>query len=708
MQFDSKINADRPVPVLLGNGRLATMVGKTGFHDDPREWEEHLALLQEFVLAGRRLSGAHHPLVSFGTLRRTLWVDGEEPRILEHTQTLHTEYAELRTRFLYETVLESTKSCVLAHRNCFVAESRLSNHSTREVRVLMLLSYEFGERGFPEGIKVFRNRDVSFPYFEWETHDNLGVLWLLSNEECWIFDETKATLNIDKIIEPGEEVVIRCVLGISDRMEYQDLFSFEKYEEQLNKHVQTWRQFWAKSELSTGDEAVDAFREISLYTIASQATPWSIPPSLTHQHWGGGAFHDEYYPFNALLSGGHEDLAKRVPYFRLATLPSALQRGRGLGALYPWSSTENGEERDPHGHWYSERFHLGLIAACVWNLWLYDRKVETLEEFYPVLKQIARYFENVMLERDEKGALQTKACTDFDESVGQVSKGPFTMAAATFVFDRACEAARRLGVDREVRIRWDSYAKQLRQNFPVDLNARRYTIADGKPLHSSIIGYIVPFFCDDGSEFAKNSVKTVYEIMKWERGFRPGLNEVYEGTSWMWTAGHLGMCHGVLGNAEELWECLKLAPESAGQFLSPNEHINRDGQPVVPWFTTGCGAWLTALHWMFARVDDTGEHLLPAVPQNLRTFHFRGLRLSRGVSVAVRFEEGRLVYLSLTCLEPLTFTFDIPERFVADALSREMVKIVDLEGVWKIQVDLLPGENTLVEESPKTTPKIVG
>ncbi len=698
MQFDSSLHSDRPVPALVGNGTLATTLGRSGYHE-PQLWPAAAAACQEFVLAGRRLPGPRHPLIPFGTLERSIWIAGEAPKAVEVAQAIHTDTAEVRTRILYGGLLESTRSLVFGKRNSFFVETRLSNHSAEDQEVLFSLRYCFGVRhGVRQEELKFRAEELlGAVQYEWETSETLGAVTIATEGMQWKVQSNESVLEVHKLLAPGDEIVVRTVITFSDRIHYCAPLSFTELNHEFNDHADKWRAFWEESEVSTGNQHVDLFRRMSLYTLACQTTHWSIPPTVSERHWGAGAFHDEYYPFLGLLSGGHESMASNVPYFRLATLPKAIERARGRGALYPWSSTEAGEERDPHGHWYTERFHMGLIAACAWSLWLYQRNIEVLEDLYPVLRECARYFECHMIERDERGNLRTKTCTDFDESVGDVASGPFTMAAAVFCLDRAAEAARRLGVDRERRANWDSLSKALRQNFVLDLNRRQYGIPTDKSLHTSVAGYVAPFFCDEGSEFARNTLAMLHSDARTEHGWKPGFHEVFDETGWMWTAGHLGMCHSVLSDGDSAWEAVQRGTLAAGQFMSPNEHVTRDGEPIVPWFTTGCGAWLAALHWMFARVDDYGDFLLPAVPETMRNFSFRGLRLSRAIAAAVRVQDGVLTHLSLQSERPIAYTFDLPARFARGSWPSGLGKIEDLEATWRIQVDLVPGANTLIE-----------
>lgn len=690
MQFDSELGSERPVQCLIGNGQLVTTVGPSGLHDASGA-DVALAATQEFVVAGRRNKGANHPLIRFGSISHQILVDGQCPELEESVQSLNVDLAEVRTRHLYKEIVESVRALIFYHQNSFYTELRIANHSKEDKTVSVFLTYTMPDCAFRSRI------DENLMSLEWEAGDNLGVVVIEVDQGTWKIEGDQAGLFVEKVLGPDEEVTVRLVMTVSDRIEYCPNVSIREIDQHLDKHKESWRVRWEQSEVVTGHNAIDTFRKICLYTIFCQATPWSIPPTVSRPYWGAGAFHDEYYPFMALLSAGYEEMARRVPYFRLSTLSEATKRARSQGALYPWSSTEDGLERDPHGHWYSERFHLGIISASVWNLWLYERKLEELEIFYPVVRGCAEFFRYHLLERNEKGNIQTKSCTDFDESVGPVAAGPFTMAAAAYTLDRASDAARRLGVDKDSASAWDVLARELTAAFPADLESKRYIVPGGKADHVSVLGYIVPFFQDVGSTYAYRTLEHIHLRFRTSYGWMPGVSETLKDTTWLWTAGHLAMCHCVVGDAEKAWEAIESGPLSAGQFMSPNEHIDQNGLLHVPWFTTGAGAWLCGLHWMFARVDDSGDYLLSAVPEHLQDCYFRGLRLSRGVSATARVMCGRLVYLSLTAPKRILFAFHIPAKWIHGIWPVGFGKITDLDTHWLIQVELSAGENVIIE-----------
>jgi hypothetical protein len=156
------------------------------------------------------------------------------------------------------------------------------------------------------------------------------------------------------------------------------------------------------------------------------------------------------------------------------------------------------------------------------------------------------------------------------------------------------------------------------------------------------------------------------------------------------------MCFATLGEGELAWDTLRHGTKSVAQFDAPCEHLRADGSVAVPWFTTGCGAWLAGLQWMFARTDDNGDHLLDAVPESLSDFWFRGLRLSRGVSASARVQAGKLTFLSLSSPVRQAFSFDIPIRFAEGTCLTHVGRIFDLDTHWRVQLDLLEGPNDLV------------
>lgn len=686
---------DGVVSALTGNGILCTTVCPTGYHAPPESREDQSHRTQHFVMAGRRRGGPQHPLIDFGTLCRTLHTGKRSPQPLDWKQTLDVDVGVVISEWQHEGVEETTRSCVLLQDNVFLADSVLKNSGEVEQEITYIVQYEFGEAD----AEVSANRYDDGRTFHYRLEDHLGEIVfrsrIVAGDGNLEFEtgERGAKAQLTATLAPGESIVLSSWLHFSDRMGYEPPVTADEIDVAVERHERGLAEFWSRSEVVTGNELVDAFRKTSLYTLRCQATPWSIPPTLSSEYWGGGAFHDELYPFFGLLSSNYPEMAARIPYFRLATLPQARQRAVGKGALYPWSSTEFGEERDPHGHWLTERFHLGQFAVCIHVLWLYEQDRLQLSDFYPVLRELARYFELNMLERDDDSWLGTRACTDFDESVGQVKNGPFTLCAAMSTL--ACAASPGVRYDDERAADWKSHSEELRSTLKeclagqLDDGQEIYAIPGGKAVHYSILGPVFPFTVDVDSARARNSAAYIHKVCRSTRGWKPGFSEVFEESNWMWTAGHLGIVHAMQRNADLAWETIRIAPESAGAFLSPNEHRNRDDRVVVPWFTTGCGAWLYALNAMFVQVDEQGTILLPAVPDELTDTRFRNLRGVGGVLLSGSFEKGRLETLTVRAPRSMSWEYRLPERYL-DGRSAYGAVLEEHRGGLRMQVLNLP------------------
>ena len=702
-------NYDGVTSALIGNGELCTTVGPTGYHTPPEEQTDIAHRTQHFVLAGRRCSGPQHRLVNFGYMWRTLLVDGKEVALSEWNQEIDYPYATIESVLTHGSLTETCGSFVSLAQNAFVAATLIRNSDSIEHAVAVKVRFQFGERD----AAILSKANEGGVLLNYSIDGQLGDIFfgasVPSEPESIVVqaEDQGASASVELRLKSDRQILIHAWIQFSDRLLFQfpdTSRSPASVSDRSELHERLW---WAEcqsqSEVKTGNECVDMFRRASTYTLRCQATPWSVPPTVSEEYWGAGAFHDEMYPFLGLLSSNHTELAERIPYFRLSTLPQAMQRARGRGALYPWSSTEYGEERDPNGLWLTERFHLGQFAVCIWMLWLYNRDRIQLDDLYPVLREIARYFEMNMLERDEEGRLRTKACVDFDESVGPVTNGPFTICAAIASMEYAANAAEELGKDALRIPWWRELAGELRENLPVDRTTgdtgkEVFGIPGEKPLHYSILGPTFPFRVEVESERARDSAEYIHRVCRSTKGWKPGFSKVFEGSNWMWTAAHLGIVHAMQGNAELAWEAIKEAPASAGPFLSPNEHVDKDGVVHVPWFTTGCGGWLYALNCLFVQVDEEGTKLLAAVPSALPNARFRDLRADSGVLVSAAFDDDALADLTARSPKPMSWTYRIPSKYAKQVRFRGTVE--ELPAGWlNVTVELQTDSTSLIEAS---------
>ncbi|MDE2126540.1 MAG: hypothetical protein KGJ62_08120 [Armatimonadetes bacterium] len=684
---------DRIVSAIAANGEVGCTVGRTGFHVAS---EDAAGETQRFTWAGRRRSGAQHPLTSFGTLVRTLEVDGEQIFDTIWRQAINPVNGVVTSELKHNSILETAETSVLLQRNVFRVETVLRNDGDAARSVVFRVNYTADEPDmwFTHEIDGRRVR------LHYEFAGELGELTLegdCSEPTAVSRSEVgKRGAAIETAINLGARSSVTLVTSMrfSDRRTYLEPARADTMDDERKEAERQRVEFQSASDVMTGDATVDAFRQMTLHTLRSTITKWSIPPAVGKPYWDGGAFHDELYPFLGLLSANHPELAARIPWFRLTTLPMAIDRAFGRGAHFPWSSDEAGNERDPLGPWLTEKFHNGQFALAAWNLWLYERDLVQLDDLYPLLREIARYYQMNALVRGPGKQLRTVRGVDFDEAAGEVENGPFTTCAAAASMEAAANAAHLLSRDAARAEQWANLARELRQNL--QNGGSTWEPPAGAPFHMSVLAPVFPFRIEFSSARALQTAQTAHESLRSQKAFKPGLAEPYEQSMWTWAGAHLAAVHAWQGSGALAWEALRGGAASAGAFCSPNEHVDRNGHVRVPWFTTGAGLWLYALNALFVQVDEVGTRLLPAVPPGVPSLTFKHLRAAHGVLVSGRIEHGAVAELTASASRATDWRFSIPEAWAERiAADRETGRA----GTASFRIALPTGETSLLREN---------
>jgi hypothetical protein len=680
------------VSALTGNGEICTTLGPTGYHSGGSRQASPARLTQHFVWAGRRIHGPQHELADFGTLTLQVSLDGRHLTLADWKQSIDPETGIVHSTCSFGRVLLRTRSFVSLPDNLFYARTTALCTGDAEGELAVTVTYTLGQQA-----------DSA----QWQTETDGAVLTyaveqMLGEVRVTAWAEGADTSRLQTVerrctaahalqAEPGSGMVVTTAVQFSDRLRYTPPISRTQAAAAETRQADAWTQFASRSRMATGCAEVDAFRAMGLYTLRCQWTPWSVPASLSVPYWGGGAFHDEMYPFMAMLSAGHTDLAKRCCYFRLATLPKAIARGLGRGALYPWSSTEAGDERDPHGNWLTERFHLGQFAACIAALWEMERDPGTLAELYPVLRAVTRYLETQVVEELPGGGAGTRPCVDFDESVGIVRNGPYTIGAAAASLGWAAQVGQELGVDQWFVEPWRRLSAAVARSLPMEDGC--FAIPDAQAFHYSVLGPIYPFRLQVGTPAARRTAAKVHQLCRSGRAWRPGFSAVFDASEWMWTAGHLAIVHSMHQQAQSAWEAVQGGPASAGPYLSPNEHVAANGEYRVPWFTTGVGAWLYGLQASAVHVDGDELRVAWGISPALERVEFAGLAGPSGTRVSGMMERGRIIALSVTSDADVSARLAIPAAACPNAVNAS--RLSDDGRAAAFELRLVPGETVI-------------
>lgn len=683
-----------PRPVLTGNGELVTCFGPTGYHT-----ESPIPEMQVFCLAGRRLMNLPQgPLVRYGRIKRTLIVNGEISESLTFGQELIPTEGIILSHNDHQLVEEDTTSFVHLNSNSCAFKTTITNKSSEPLSGKLVLTYTFGdwEGRIPEGIRFLmepRPRGM-YMYFTLR-NEHLGAEELLCEKEAEFQGKDHSfTATWQFKLDAGQSDSVAFLFGIGDRLRFRHTPRSWSFEEILTDQKLAWHTYQSASKVNLGFREIEALREICLYDIRCNSTPWSIPPCVTPAQWEGRTFHDEFFPFMGLISAGHVRLAEKIPLYRLHTLHKAIERSQFRGAKYAWESFENGEDGSPYGHYLDEHFHMAQFAETAWQLILYTGDLEYPAKFYPLLKEIADYFLLNMIEPDAE-LLRIKECTDFDETVYPVVNGIYTAAGAIRSLELAARVGREIG-ESEARVKeWENVAIRLRKNLPRQLSENRYLTASGaRHRHIAEAGVVYPFRVDPHSDMAVNTLDTFCTTVMTERGLQPGDAPEYAQRGWLWTNSHISTAYSLSGKPDKAWDILSYAPRATGPGLTPAESVSKEGHLSAPWFTTGAGAYVYAVHSLFVQVLDDGTTRLPDLPAALQEAAYEGLAGANGLIFSAHFKDGEALELTIKSPNERISQILASRRVFPDIIHwNNVVTWREENGFYRLTIQLEKGNN---------------
>jgi len=704
------------VSPILGNGEVVTTVGPTGYHDDLGPPHEHPN--RTFVWAGRRMNTPTHALVRFGKVQRSLILNGKSTQDDSWTQSLDYDTATLTSRLNHNHVTETTTTQICHTENIAIFHTTFHNQSSVAVNLQLKFSYQFpiapeDSLDFPQRthFEEGSSKHTSLKSHELQTQakdDGFSILYHINNQlgevriGCYplqniTLGDTGGEIDHTLTLVPDESYDSWLWVMLSDRRHFTHFPDKARLNSLVVDHERSWHNFWKQSDVIVDNQTLVDFRQTCLYTIRCNASPWSIPPAYLPDYWEGRTFHDELYPFLALLSSGHKELAERVPTFRLNTLPVALSYGGGHGARYPWETLETGEEGGPYGAWMDERFHIGQFVETVWRYYQHTGDKDALERLYPVMRQSTQFFLNDVLVRDEHGILKTRLVTDFDEVIYPVDNGIFTLCSVIRTLESTAQAAAILHIDENDREQWLSYVTELHKALPTD---KYYRVADGAShWHIAQMGCIYPFSFDIDSDIAVHTMTELYNALQTERNTKPGSAKSYDNTHWMWVASMVATGFFYQGRGDEGYTLLTKILNSCGPFLSSNEQqrlrTNEDlaQQYRLPWFTTSAGAFVYALNSIFVQVLDGETTLFKGLPSHMKHAHCGGLLASDGVRLSATIQNGQLKDMILGTDMAKSWTFCLPEVI---AVTCGLQGQIDSNSYVHVTVQLDVGDNIIL------------
>lgn len=660
------------VPPLIGNGSLCLLVDYTGAQIQKEYFDYGPyfgALVPMIWWAGRRYDDPLRKLIPFGHFETLVKINGVDTKQIQRTsweQELNVDGGFAKTTLTYRRARDLTVSFVPFNQNLIVLHKEIEVVDDVPANLQLTLHYVLHETGKEDELP---HRMTINPRWNPE----LGALEVFYKVDgvreyegfVALFSDVKVDAEmLDNKFKlhanfRGEaEVTFYLLFMDNENPNYLEetiklirTIKREGYSKILKKHAADWSEFWSRSYVNLPDKDLADVWRTCLYHIRCSTTRWSIPVGVLETHWWGKYFHDELFPYTALVSSNHVELAERVPMFRLKTLNRALRVTGGKGARYSWESTEDGDEGCPPSPTLYEIHHIATIALECWIHYLYTHDLKFLRKVYPVIKECAEYLRLWHVYEIDKDKAIIGACTDLDESIFPVRKPFYTCCGATCAFSIASKASQLLGVDEKLRSVWKKLAEKLLDNLPFD--GEKYVPFDGANHQSlGVLGVIFPFSVLDPED--ERVRKTVFDYMgrcRSTMGWRPTSRSekdaffVGEGEGWIWNSAWLATCLARMGEGRLTYDVLKKIVSATDAFGSVSEAKTAE-RTIHHWFTTGAGAYVYALNEALIQSTLDEVRILPAASPGWSNLSFKLLCQGK-LTVETRIVNGKLRELNM-------------------------------------------------------------
>lgn len=164
----------------------------------------------------------------------------------------------------------------------------------------------------------------------------------------------------------------------------------------------------------------------------------------------------------------------------------------------PWFFTSPGEGAD----WGSTLTGGAWLCEHIWEHYKFTQNLDFLREYYPVLRESARFFEDILIKEPKKGYWVTSpsnspehgyvlpALKDGKQQIGFTCMAPtMDMQILRELFSNTLQASKLLGIDKEKHAQWQDIIKNIAPNTigkNGDLNEWLDDWEDSDPKHRHV------------------------------------------------------------------------------------------------------------------------------------------------------------------------------------------------------------------------------
>ena len=439
-----------------------------------------------------------------------------------------------------------------------------------------------------------------------------------------------------KKLKAGETYTFSVVSSATSTEHYEDplneaerlsiFAALERTDRLLERHYREWDELWKSDIRIEGDDKAQKdirFALYHLYSFVREGTGYSLSPmGLSGLGYNGHVFWDtELWMYPPLLALKPQ-IARSILDYRFNRLAAAKRNAFShgyKGAMFPWESSDTGDEDTPV--WALTGPFQHHITGCIgWAFWKYyqvTRDKEWLKEKgFPVLKEVADFWAS-RVERKGPGKYAINNVIGANEWQENIDNNAFTNGMAITVLRYATQAARALGVTPDPD--WEHVAANIPiLKFP-DGTTRENATYDGvtiKQADVNLLAYPLNFYTD--------RMQIEKDLAYYEPRYAP------DGPAMGLAV--LTTLHARLGNAEKA--SLYFPKSYQPNQVPPFGVISETAGGTNPYFATGAGGLLQSVVFGFGglTISDAGiTQVKTVLPQHWKRLTITGVGMEKKV-----------------------------------------------------------------------------
>lgn len=449
----------------------------------------------------------------------------------------------------------------------------------------------------------------------------------------------------DRWLSTRGQVITKYFIIVDDRQEGLDASALNQviaqgYERLRQEHLAFWRAHFSASSISIPDQEFQRFYEASQYHFKAMQNRASggLPVNNLRRTWSSHVFWDSYFIQRAMLEANHRAEALEACRFFQRTVEHARRHAQEEfgceGLKWDWEITHDG--RKAYGallHMKDQVHNNASYANEIWQYYEFTQDREMLEEFYPLLEGIARFFLACVVERTARG-YEIRPVVGVHESPIRVRNEGITLAGTIAILRHVARAADVLGRTSELSRQCAEVASALTQTLQWLYNGRYFTSAEGTDtLNMSSLAPIYPMRVVDDRDPRSLSTARAYRQHYRDLLMSRGGDEQ---AGFPWAAGVLATVLARQGDGDGAWEIIQSTRPTICSFGGMTE-VMENGQWNMQYFGTAQGAVCTAIHNLLLQGEGDEVRLFPALPRSWERTEFQDL-LAVGFAVSASFD----------------------------------------------------------------------